>query len=213
MALIAVVASVAISAVVLGNDAWWTAQVGNASVPSVFINEVMADNDASVPGPNSTFPDWVELYNGGNDTADLSGMCLTDDASDPTKWRFPNDTYIAAGGFLIVWSNGYNGSGVLHTSFAISANGETLSLYSADGETLIDSVTLKKQLRDVSFGRDPDGGPKWEYFTKPSPDAANVKGPLPSASSWLGVLLAALAVATIVVVVVIMGRRTRGAEA
>jgi hypothetical protein len=53
------------------------------------INEFMADNKSTIedPAESGEFPDWIELYNGTSDTVILSGMFLTDDLNDPTKWQ------------------------------------------------------------------------------------------------------------------------------
>ena len=53
------------------------------------INEFMADNEATIedPAEPGEFPDWIELYNGTDDTVILSGLFLTDDLNDPTKWQ------------------------------------------------------------------------------------------------------------------------------
>ncbi|HCO95536.1 MAG TPA: hypothetical protein DIU00_16575, partial [Phycisphaerales bacterium] len=53
------------------------------------INEFMADNKSTIedPAESGEFPDWIELYNGTSDTIILSGMFLTDDLNDPTKWQ------------------------------------------------------------------------------------------------------------------------------
>ena len=55
------------------------------------INEFMADNEETIEDPDEPgeFPDWIELYNGSDSTIILSGMFLTDDLSEPTKWQIP----------------------------------------------------------------------------------------------------------------------------
>lgn len=180
-----------------------------AVASGIYINEVMADNDAAVPGPNGTYPDWIELYNAGPEAVDLSGMYLTDDPGNPVKWQFPNGTIISGRGYLVVWSNGYAGEEALHVSFALNANGETLTLFGGDGATLIDQVTLRKQLRDVSFGRAPDGSANWDYFSTSTPASANIESPLPAPPDWPGVLLAASAIAIVATVVFLRGRGRR----
>ena len=62
-----------------------TAVNGNGLV----INEFMADNKSTIedPAESGEYPDWIELYNGTSDTIILSGMFLTDDLNDPTKWQ------------------------------------------------------------------------------------------------------------------------------
>jgi len=124
--------------------------------PELYINELMADNDAAVAGPKRTYPDWVELYNAGNLPIDLSGVHMTDDLTDPKKWTFPDGTTMDSQDYLVIWADGYAGQGILHASFTLNANGETIALFADDGTTLIGSVTYGKQ-RDVSYGRLPDG--------------------------------------------------------
>jgi len=191
-------------------SAWGTRQASNGSAKcGLFINEVMADNDASVPGPNGTYPDWIELYNTDNEPVDLSGMYLTDDLAYPTKWQFPNETYISAGGYALIWSNGYVGEESLQLTFALKANGETIALFASDGETIIDTVVFGKQLRDVSTGRYPDGTAQWDYFAVPTPGAANIISPLPGPSLWPALLLMVSIVAIVATIIFLMRRGVR----
>jgi len=55
----------------------------------LYINEFMADNDATIEDPDDTgkFEDWIELFNPGTESVDLGGMYLTDDTADPTLWQ------------------------------------------------------------------------------------------------------------------------------
>ena len=80
-----------------------TARVRAIEVPEhLYINEFMANNDDAVAGPYNDYPDWIELYNGGTESVDLSGMYLSDDLANPDSWQFPEGTTIDAGGFLVV---------------------------------------------------------------------------------------------------------------
>jgi len=172
------------------------------------INEFMADNDGAVPGPYLTFPDWIELYNGGNTPIDLSGMCLTEDGGN-APWRFPNGTILAPGGFLLVWGNRGSGPDMLHTNFSPNANGGTLTLLAVDGTTIIDQVTFKKQIRDVSYGRIPDGGSTWHHLINPTPGEANRENPQTGISvNWL--VWAFIAGSLIVCVLIVIIGKKRG---
>ncbi|MDE0021103.1 MAG: CotH kinase family protein [Candidatus Poribacteria bacterium] len=126
----------------------------------VVINELMALNRAAVEGPDGAFSDWIELYNRSDKAVDLSGMALSDDPDERDKWRFPDGTVIAAGGYLIVWADGgaKNAEG-LHASFRLSREGETLLLtgLADDGFPALDAVRFEEQEEDVSFGRTADG--------------------------------------------------------
>lgn len=144
----------------------------------IYINEIMADNDASIEDPDEAgaFEDWIELYNPGSTTIDLSGFYLTDDSSDPTQWQFPAGSIITAGGYLMIWADGDTDQGDTHASFKLSAGGEVVELYNIDGTTLVDSVTFGEQTTDVSYGRYLDGTGNFFSMATATPGAANVVG-------------------------------------
>ena len=142
----------------------------------LYINEFMADNDATIEDPDDTgkFEDWIEIYNPGTESVDLSGIYLTDDVTDPTQWQFADGTTIAAGGYLVIWADNDTDQGDTHASFKLSADGETIALYNTDGATLIDSVEFDAQETDISYGRYPDGSETFVSMSTPTPGSANV---------------------------------------
>ncbi len=174
---------------------------------SLFINEIMADNDITIAGPDMNYPDWIELYNAGSESLNISGMYLTDDLTNPTKWQFPNGTTIDSDGYLLIWGDGYTGHEGLYASFKLNANGDSVALFDSDGKTLIDSVTYKKQIRDTSYGRVPDAGDNWEYLSHPSPGWTNGEKTSDNETSfWILPLLIFLII--IVLFTIITLRRT-----
>lgn len=139
------------------------------------INEFLALNDSILADPQGDYDDWVELYNAGSVAVDLGGMYLTDDVSDPTRWTVPEGTQLAAGQYLLIWadkdtSDNPNG---LHAGFKLSKEGESLSLFAADGATLIDSINFGDQASDVSYGRYPNGDGQWFFMSEPTPLGSN----------------------------------------
>jgi hypothetical protein len=64
----------------------------------VVINEVLSSNSSVLADENGSYEDWVELFNRGASTVNLNGYGLTDDATVPLKWTFPNVS-IGAGQF------------------------------------------------------------------------------------------------------------------
>lgn len=145
----------------------------------LYINEIMADNDSTIEDPDEAgaFEDWIELYNPGSKSIDLTGFYLTDDSSDPTQWQFPAGSTIAAGGFLVIWADDDTDQGDTHASFKVSAGGEDVELYHIDGVTLVDSVTFGEQTTDVSYGRYTDGTDILLSMTTPTPGTTNVAVP------------------------------------
>ncbi len=152
---------------------------GPPPLPLVTFNEWLADNTASFPDPaDGQFEDWFELHNAGTSPVALGGFFLSDTPAEPARFRIPNGTSIAPGGFLLVWADNepeQNGitQGQLHVPFRLSAGGETLRLSSPDG-LAVDSVAFSAQSPDLSEGRYPDGGSASGPLTLPSPGAANV---------------------------------------
>ncbi len=137
----------------------------------VIINEVMAQNSNTITEPDfGESADWVELYNTGEDEVDLSGFFLTDKLSSSTKYALPQGTTIAGGGYLLIWCDDQNTG--LHTNFKLSADGESIALFSQQRE-LQDSLTFGVQLLDVSYGRRQSAIDEWVFFSSPTPGTAN----------------------------------------
>ena len=142
----------------------------------LYINEVLSSNDSSEQDEDGDYSDWVEIWNPGAEAVDLTGWGLSDSVSNPFKWTF-GDVTIQAGEFLVVWASNKNRPAVtngnqLHTSFAISAGGETILLTQPDG-TRIDEFAPIAIPTDYSLGRQPDGTGPWKYFADHTPGAAN----------------------------------------
>jgi hypothetical protein len=122
----------------------------------VVINEFMASNDMTVADQDGEFDDWIELYNNGTESVDLSGYFLTDDDTDLMQWTFPAGTVIEAGGYLIIWADNDEDQAGLHANFGLSGSGESVVLTDATG-TIIDQVTYGEQTTDIAHGRFPNG--------------------------------------------------------
>ena len=117
-----------------GYEAYQSAQ-GYDSV-HVIISEAVSANLAMIADEDGDFPDWIELYNAGSATADLSGWYLSDDAADATGWRIPDGTTLAPGEQLLVFASGKARDGaVLHASFSLS-DGESAVLATPTGKVV-----------------------------------------------------------------------------
>lgn len=141
----------------------------------LLINEFMADNDSAFPDPDQpgAYDDWFEVYNPGSAAVDMSGMYISDSLNNPTKWQVPAGVTIPARGYLVFIADSTPAQGPRHTSWALSADGESISLYEPDGRTLIDSITFGPQRTDVAMGRTTDGASNWSLFAPATPGAAN----------------------------------------
>lgn len=129
----------------------------------VVINELMADNDNIIADPQGDYDDWLELYNTSNSPVVLTGLYLSDKQDNPTKWQFPDNTEIAANGYLIVWldedHDDEEATEGLHANFKLSKSGELVLFVDSDteGNEVLDSVEFGEQETDTAYGRLPNG--------------------------------------------------------
>lgn len=119
------------------------------------INEFMADNETTVADQDGDYDDWVELYNNGSDDINLEGYYLSDAASEPDQWTFP-DTTIIAGGYLIIWTDKDEEQEGLHAGFKLSTSGESIVL-SDNFLNLLDQIDFSQQKADTTTGRFENG--------------------------------------------------------
>jgi len=137
----------------------------------IVINEFMASNKTTYKDPKYLeYSDWIELYNAGTSQVNLKGFSITDDLSDPLKWKIEMNLILMPGQFYIVWAD--DGDTLNHTSFGLSADCEQLGIFYPDGSPA-DTFTYYYQKTDVSFGRFPDGGSEWVYYYTPTPGKQN----------------------------------------
>ncbi|MDP6929693.1 MAG: CotH kinase family protein [Planctomycetota bacterium] len=136
----------------------------------VLVNEVVADNETGDKDQAGDNDDWFELHNRSQQSQDISGQYLTDDPSNPKKWKLPPNSVIPAGGFLRIWADEEVGEGPYHASFKLSKKGELIALHDTDAQNnrLLDLVVFGNQKADRAFARVPDGGDQLFYVWRPT---------------------------------------------
>lgn len=149
---------------------------GPRTPPLLYINEFLAQNTAGAQDEGGDFADWVEIYNDENTAFDMSGLYLTDNLANPTKWEFPAGTTIPAKGFLLVWCDNEPLEGPLHATWALGAGGEQIGLYDNDANANqpIDTLSYGAQTANISSGRLPDGTGAIQVLATMTPGASNV---------------------------------------
>jgi len=145
--------------------------------PALFINEFLADNDSLFADEFGDYDDWIEIYNGDDVPVWLGDKFLTDNLGNFDKWLMP-DVTLLPGSFILFWADNEPEEGSHHTNFKLEKNGEEIGIFDAaiTGYMLIDSMVFGEQSENVSYGRNPDGGPVWQFFSQPTPNAGNLTG-------------------------------------
>lgn len=132
-------------------------RAGIGPVTDIVINEV-------IPHTDEPFEDAIELYNNSEAPINIGGWYLSDSRSNPTRYRIPDDTFIAAGGYQVFYEYQFNQEPPLagNESFALnSAYGEIVGLVQPDaaGQPLLwmDEIEFGGSFNGLSFGRYPNG--------------------------------------------------------
>lgn len=121
-------------------------------------------NEIFVRAENTNVTPYVELYNHSNQTNDLSGCVLTDDATT-NKFVFPSGTMIAPRGFIALDR--------IQLGFTPDGAGGTIYFIKADGSQILDAVQYEAQANGVAFGRWPDGANDFYFLQTRTPGATN----------------------------------------
>jgi len=145
---------------------------------TLYINEFMASNDFAVPGPQDDYPDWIEIYNAGDEDVMLGGYYLADDLADPGAMyqipnTYPDSVTVPAGGFILFYANKSEESSVLNLPFSLKGSGEQVGLWDPN-QNVLDSLSYDQQITDTSYGRYPDGSESWYMMPTFTPGAPNV---------------------------------------
>ncbi|MDP4276750.1 MAG: CotH kinase family protein, partial [Bacteroidota bacterium] len=134
------------------------------------INELMVKNVSYVMDDAFNYSNWVELYNPTSSAIfTTDNYFFTDDPLNWHKWN-PMKVMIPAKGYAIFYferEDHYN-----HAPFKLNAEGGTLYLMNRY-QAVVDSVKYPPQYRNISYGRQTDGGANWVFFERPSPVASN----------------------------------------
>ena len=140
----------------------------------LYINEFMASNATTICDSFGSYSDWIELYNSTDTDMDISGFGISDNLSQPMKYRFPDGSTIAAKGYLVVFCSGNEGmqNGELHAPFGLRSYGEDVVIANRAGR-IIDSYSFKNQETDVSMARIPDGAGEFQSNSQSSPGYPN----------------------------------------
>lgn len=141
---------------------------GAADAPSpiagdVVLSEVLANSDPP-------FEDAIELHNAAVDPgawADVSGWYLSDDRDEPRKFRIPDGTRLAPGGYAAFYERDFRALAPPGRDFGLSADGETVYLMSADA-----AGAPTGYFRGLSFGPTDPGGSAIRVRHAAGPDVA-----------------------------------------
>lgn len=148
----------------------------NALWAQVVINEFSAANYDNYLCSNGDYEDWVELYNMGSTTVDLTGYYLSDRVNTPTKWKIPAGYTLPPNGRILIIASGEDMEigGFLHTNFKVTQTDtkEAFVLASPSGAVIDFHEIDIPNRKNHAYARMPDGG-AWTVTNTPTPGAVN----------------------------------------
>ena len=151
---------------------WALSTLTTAHADNLVINEVMASNAGVVMSPATNFDSWIEIYNPNTTAIDLSGMFLSNDPDNLTRWKMPSDIgTVPPKGFKVVWL----GSSDIKSNqapFKLDCDGGAIYLSNKNGQ-LITSVNYPQALSRTSWARTTDGKDGWNWTANATPGATN----------------------------------------
>lgn len=132
------------------------------------INEVMVVNDSNAVDEYGRHAAWIELFNANFAPMDISAVYITNDTTTAaSKKLYPVPlgnvkTKIPKRQHVLFWADNRPTDGTFHTNFSLDPNKPNIiAIYDADGQTLIDCVTVPVLKPGQSYARIVDGvGPK-----------------------------------------------------
>ena len=120
----------------------------------VFINEISSINKNTLLDSYGNYSDWIELYNSGKNEVNLSGFGISNEFYIPFKWKFPNNSIIAPGEYLIIFASDQKSNNKeLHMNFKLQKNGDSL-FFSDPNCNLIEAIDIPSLEEDETYGRD-----------------------------------------------------------
>lgn len=138
----------------------------------LYINEIMTGNSSYKMDPTYNYSGWVEFYNAGSTSVSLWGHYLSDDPSQPKKYRIANTSKrVPAKGFLVYWFD-HNDLSSDQANFKLNHEGGELTLYNASG-LIVAKLEYPEQIQNVSYARNVDGTGEFGYCPVPTFEGTN----------------------------------------
>jgi hypothetical protein len=148
--------------------------------PSLWINEVQADNLNGITNSAGQHAPWLELYNPGTNVVSLSGLYLANNYTNLLQWAAPSNAALNPGQFKVIFADGLatlSTTNELHTSFVLPSGTGSLALtrLATNGQPqVLDYLDYANIHPNDSYGSFPDGQSfNRQEFCQATPGAPN----------------------------------------
>ncbi|KKP70347.1 hypothetical protein A2X44_01385 [candidate division CPR3 bacterium GWF2_35_18] len=150
----------------------------NVNIVSITVEEIIYSDQIILseilpyPGKTTDFDkngvadsndEWVELYNFGSETVDLTGWIIDDIEGGSSSYIIPENTEIKQGEYLVFYQK--------DTGITFNNDGDSIRLFTPDNK-LVEEYPYGKLKTDQVFAKDEKG--IWQVSTTPTPKIKNV---------------------------------------
>ena len=131
--------------------------------PTLWINEIQADNLNGITNRAGQRVPWVELFNPGSNAVSLNGIYLANNYTNLLQWAFPTNASIGAGQFNVIFADSLtnlSSTNELHANFALPSRTGSVALTrltTVGQQQVLDYVDYQNINLNDSFGSSPDG--------------------------------------------------------
>ena len=148
--------------------------------PSLWINEIQADNLNGITNHAGQRVPWVELFNPGSNAVSLNGIFLANNYTNLVQWPFPTNASIGARQFKVIFADSLtnlSSTNELHANFMLPSRTGSVALTrltTVGQQQVLDYVNYEDINLNDSFGSYPDGQSfaRQEFF-QATPGASN----------------------------------------
>lgn len=159
------------------------------SFPTLWINELQADNLNGITNSADQHVPWLEIFNPGTNSIPLKGLYLANNYTNLLQWPFPSNAVINAGEYKVIFADGLTNLSTpsqLHAVFTLRNGSGSIVLTRLDGNgqpAVLDYVDYNNVTTNNSFGSYPDGQSfKRQEFFRTTPGSSNDGTSVPPAS-------------------------------
>ena len=148
--------------------------------PSLWINEIQADNLTGITNRAGQRVPWIEIFNPGTNAVSMNGIYLANNYTNLLQWPFPTNASIGAGQFEVIFADGLTNlstTNELHSNFILpsgTGSAALTRLTSSGQQQVLDYIDYQNIGLNDSYGSFPDGQTflRQEFF-QATPGASN----------------------------------------
>jgi hypothetical protein len=157
--------------------------------PTLWINELQADNLNGITNRVGQHVPWVEIFNPSASAVSLNGIYLANNYTNILQWSLPTNSNIGAGQFKVIFADSQTNlttTNEIHANFALPSHSGSVALTVLAGngqQQVLDYVDYENVNLNNSYGSSPDGQTFFrQEFFQSTPGASNNASALPPPS-------------------------------